>query len=327
MSVLLSAVCLPLLSGCLTNQAVGDHPKWRVMATTPQEKGLRGEKVEFHSTDGIPLTGWWLSADGPPRATVIATHGRAGNRSTILDRAAFLVRAGYDVLAVDLRAHGESGGNYMTPGYMEANDVLGAVDCARQRAPTQPIVLMGYSYSAVSVLHAAARSVEPVAVIADGAFITIVDLFQRSVDYVQADPGFSLNAKLSILLMRIPGILWVANLEFFLRTGVWLGSDEINALAAVRKIDRVPVLYIAGEKDTLAPVENARKLLDATPSPRKQLVVIPDVDHFTYTDKTKAEFEKAVLRFLDSVLEVQPTAPVTMDGLSERGLRSWRRGG
>jgi alpha-beta hydrolase superfamily lysophospholipase len=83
------------------------------------------------------------SPEVPPAVNVILAHGRDMNRSGMLPRAAFLIRHGYNVLDLDLRDHGESGGNYITPGYREAFDVMGGVAHIRARGERGPIVVLG----------------------------------------------------------------------------------------------------------------------------------------------------------------------------------------
>jgi pimeloyl-ACP methyl ester carboxylesterase len=94
----------------------------------------------------------------------------------MLPRAAFLVRGGYDVLLVDLRGHGESGGTIVSPGLLEARDILGALRYIRLRGDHEPVVAMGVSYGAVASLIAAAESPNIAAVISDGAFPTGKDV-------------------------------------------------------------------------------------------------------------------------------------------------------
>ena len=150
----------------------GDHPRWRGMNRGPADFGLRGETVSFDAKDGIPLKAWWLPASGMPRGAVIIAHGIDHTRQVMLPRAAFLVRGGYDVLAMDLRGHGESGGSIVSPGLLEARDILGALRYIRSRGDNEPVAVLGVSYGAVASLIAAAESPEIVAVVADGAYPT-----------------------------------------------------------------------------------------------------------------------------------------------------------
>jgi pimeloyl-ACP methyl ester carboxylesterase len=300
-----SITTLVFCAGCLTNHAVGNHPEWRKLNATPEERGLPAEKVSFTSTDGIKLAGWWLHTEGESRAMVILAHGQGGNRSHMLGRAAFLVRAGYDVLAIDLRAHGESEGGYMTPGYMEAQDVLGAAAHVRERSPDRPIVLMGYSYGAVAVLHAAAQSNVPAAVVADAPFMSARDAMHRLADELAKDKSVPWTTRAAVGMVKWPGILELAAIEFYLRTGVSISPKRMDAIRAVPKIHEAPILFLAGEDDPIAPAANVRRLHDASRSRSKSYVLLPKATHNTYTDKTKGEYESAVLGFLDTVLAIR----------------------
>jgi len=180
-----------------SDQAIGNKSEWRKMVHSPAEYNLSSETVALQSTDGIPLKAWWLPAqqedagtrgagvtqagtpESLPAVNVILVHGRDMNRSGMLSRAAFLVRHNYNVLDLDLRAHGESGGNYITPGYREAFDVMGGVAHIRSRGEHGPIVVLGYSYGAVAALHAAAECPEINAVISDSPFITPDDVLKN----------------------------------------------------------------------------------------------------------------------------------------------------
>ena len=93
----------------------------------PSDYGLRYEDVEFPSRKGdVTLEGWYLPSIccGP---TVIMVHGITSNRSggEATELAAELVKACFNALLFDLRAHGSSGGDRLTGGIDEAQDVLG----------------------------------------------------------------------------------------------------------------------------------------------------------------------------------------------------------
>jgi pimeloyl-ACP methyl ester carboxylesterase len=92
----------------------------------------------------------------------------------MLSRAAILVRHNYVALLIDLRDHGESGGHFTGPGYVESRDIPGALKFLRSRGHVGPVAAMGHSYGAVAALYAAADSPDLAAVVADGAFISFV---------------------------------------------------------------------------------------------------------------------------------------------------------
>jgi len=86
---------------------------------TAEEVGLSVTPVEFTSSDGIPLRGWWNPGD-PAKPVIIFVHGLNRSRLELLTRGAESNRRGYGVLLFDLRNHGESGKAYTTLGIYES---------------------------------------------------------------------------------------------------------------------------------------------------------------------------------------------------------------
>jgi len=207
--ILLALLLIWVTVGFLaTMPIVGNHPFWRRMRARPQDFVLKAQDVSFRSTDGIPLRAWFIAAEGTPRATVILAHGIDGNRSDMLPRAWFLFRDHYNTLVVDLRAHGDSGGNYATTGYMEAFDIQGAISYLRRSRPDRgPIILFGHSYGAVAALYAASQSPDVAAVISDSAYISFENMMRRATTLLAQDPERSYWDRLGLRLagLRLAG--------------------------------------------------------------------------------------------------------------------------
>lgn len=110
------------------------------------------------SRDGVPLAAVQLRHDpgGPPTGLVFAVgHGfthHTGRRDT--RRVLSLLARHADVVAVDLRGHGRSGGR-STVGDAEVLDLAAAVEWGRRQGYRE-VVTIGFSLSAaVAVCHAA----------------------------------------------------------------------------------------------------------------------------------------------------------------------------
>ena len=72
------------------------------------------EKVSIQSFDGLILRGEFFEGEGEPDSTVLLVHGyRCNRRREYAAIARFYLEAGYNVLLVDNRAHGESDGRYI----------------------------------------------------------------------------------------------------------------------------------------------------------------------------------------------------------------------
>lgn len=313
LTALLAVFALFFVGGYFgSSPGIGSRPEWRQITRSPSDFGLQSEVVSFSSIDGIRLKGWWLPSQGASEpsqreaaqgATLVLAHGRDESRSGMLSRAAFLVRNGYNVLDIDLRGHGESDGKYITPGYLEALDILGAVAHLRGRGQSGPLGVLGYSYGAVAALHAAARCADVNAVIADSAFKSTSDILKR----VSGRKEIPLPVRVGVWFARMPLLDEASDLMFWARTGVKLERDKIDASTAVKAIREQPILFISGEKDWLAPPENAREMYEQALNPQKRFLVVPGAGHTSTYGSAPKVYEAAVLSFLETNL---PKGPV-----------------
>ena len=270
--------------------------------------GLTGETVSLRSSDGMTLSAWWLPAEGSPRGNVVIAHGVDHTRQVMLPRAAFLVRAGFNALVPDLRGHGASAGDVISPGVLESRDVLAAARYARVRAPGLPVVLLGVSYGAEASLRAAAEPGLADAVVADGAFPSSSSVYRNVVHRFRRGPRSPLWLRAASACAAAPGVVPALALAYWARTGVWLGFD-FGSLDDVAPRIRVPVLLISGGADWMVPTADARRLQGSLVSARTSLVVIPGATHDRTFDAAPEHYRAAVLSFLNGVQSARGAGP------------------
>ena len=82
----------------------------KIPENTPSELGMVYRDINFQTSDGINLEGWYV--DNKKNELVILIHGVDSNKSDgkMLDIAKDIYDMGYKVMSFDLRAHGNSGG-------------------------------------------------------------------------------------------------------------------------------------------------------------------------------------------------------------------------
>src|SRR5206468_10591791 len=91
------------------------HPV-RPYIATPAALGLPFEDVALTTGDGVRIHAWVVPGEGKASLTLLLFHGNAENIGGCLDLAMLTRPAGFDLLLVDYRGYGESGGGPTEPG-------------------------------------------------------------------------------------------------------------------------------------------------------------------------------------------------------------------
>lgn len=244
----------------------------------PPALGLASVRIE--SGSGSRLAAWIAPPTGRAEL-VVASHAVRGSRAQLLGRARFLRAAGYGVLLYDAQAHGESPGERITFGHLEALDARAAVAFARSRRGVGSVAFIGPSLAGASAL----LGPEPLAVDA----LVLEAVFPSFRDAVENRVAIRLGRAIAPFVAKL--LLW--------QVGPRLGVDParldpIDAIGAVR----APVLLIAGERDRRTTLAESRALFAAAPAP-KELWVVEGARHEDYHRHAGAEYERRVLAFLD----------------------------
>jgi fermentation-respiration switch protein FrsA (DUF1100 family) len=226
------------------------------MVATPADAGLRYRTLALRAADGVELHAWLLPAQEPPaRAAVLFLHGNAENVSTHFANVAWMPAAGFDVLALEYRGYGSSGGTPSLPGVQL--DIDAGVRALRQHAGAgRRVALFGQSLGGALAIHYGARGGQRdalCAVIADSAFA----------DYRQI-----VREKLAGFFLTWP-FQWLPSLTV---------DNDYSPLAAVAAVQPLPLLLVHGERDAIVPPHHARRLFEAAAEP-KALWLAPRAGH------------------------------------------------
>ena len=228
----------------------------RALIQTPERAGLRYETVKLRAADGVQLLTWFLPAPGTPQATVLFLHGNAENISTHFFNVAWMPGEGFNVLALDYRGYGGSGGTPSLAGVQLDIDAALEALLERPDVDRRRIVHFGQSLGGALAIHYAARGKQRGAlraVIADSTF---------------ADYRAIVKEKLAGFFLTWP-FQWLPALT---------GDNEYAPLASVRAVSPLPLLLIHGERDGIVPVHHSKRLYDAATEP-KELWLVPEAGH------------------------------------------------
>ena len=108
----------------------------------PESFNLKYEDVEFESSDGLKLKGWFIPSNKSGN-TIIVMHGYPTNKADVLPFSMFLLKR-FNVFLFDFRSFGESEGSYTTAGYKEVNDLDGAIKYLENRKDVKNIGALGF---------------------------------------------------------------------------------------------------------------------------------------------------------------------------------------
>jgi len=252
----------------------------RLPEATPTNAGLDYEEVGVTSTDGVRLSGWWVPA-GDSRRAAILVHGWGGDKSNehILKTAPVYHREGYNVLVIDLKAHGESVGGRRTLGYRETRDVLGALLWLEKRGyRPEDTVLHGWSMGGTTVVRAAPGT-GVAAVVEEAGYADLPRLLESAIPRVTGLPRFF-----------VPGVLLVGRL--------WPDFDPWSVQAGRQASELwkegVPLFVIHSTGDDIIPIEHAEMFAAAHPGAR--VWILEGYDHVEAF--THPEYEERLRSFL-----------------------------
>lgn len=116
------------------------------------EKDYKAQRFFIEGEEGYQIPVSLFAINGAEdNDTVILLHGQTGDRTTTYEVAAYFLRNGFNVLAVDQRDSGLSQFPYITFGYLESHDLQACVDYIRQIAPGKKIGVHGQSMGAATI--------------------------------------------------------------------------------------------------------------------------------------------------------------------------------
>lgn len=142
-----------------------------------------------------------VSPDGKPLPCVIYCHGNSGCRADASEAAIILLPSNITVFTLDFSGSGISGGEYVSLGWNEKDDLKAVVDYLRADGNVSLIGLWGRSMGAVTSLMYGAEDPSIAGVVLDSPFSDLVDLMMELVDtYKFRLPKFTV--KFAIQYMR-----------------------------------------------------------------------------------------------------------------------------
>jgi len=252
----------------------------------PENYGLQARELKIKTPDSLTLSALLVDSNTDTAlATVVLLHGISACKEIQLERAKVLADAGYASLLLDLRAHGQSEGDYCTFGYYEKNDLRAVADTLERLFPTRPMAVWGASLGGAVALQAMAAEPRYQFGIVESTF----DEFNKVALEYSADWFFGLRStRLTDRVLRNSGR--IAHFE----------PDSVKPVLAAARIDR-PILFIHGDKDARIPIEFGERNYQACQAVGKCWYKVPGGGHSNLWKMAGDSMRQEVLRFLSTI--------------------------
>jgi pimeloyl-ACP methyl ester carboxylesterase len=260
----------------------------------PGDLGLQYTVVTFPVRDSahpsgpaLDLAAWWIPAPAPSHNCVVLIHGYADAKVGSIAWAPAWQSIGFNICAIDLRAHGESCGDQCTAGFYERHDLNELLDRLRSLYPseTQKLILFGASMGAAVALATAEMRDDLTALVLDSPFADYRTAVLKHLDRIGLPAG-----PISKLAIWLAQIISAANFA------------RVRPLELLPKI-ACPVLLIRGELDDfLTPEESdsfTRIMTQRAASFPDENWVLPGVTHLGTLQNDPPAYAQKLGKFVE----------------------------
>lgn len=252
----------------------------KVHNSLAQIQKLPHDILELVSHDGLSLKGVYYPGDKSSRVTVICIHGYTSHAEREWAfPGLFYLSLGYNVLIPYQRAHGISGGKYISFGALERTDMLGWVSKINEMNPDDRIIIHGLSMGGGIALDLTVKEMKNVkAIISDAPSESI--------------KGFFFGVAAHVFKKDAEKIASYAIARFEKEFGVDINDFERLDVVANSKY---PLLLSAGS------AENCEELFETikskNPKPT-EIIILPGCNHGNGMYKQTELYQRVIKEFI-----------------------------
>ncbi len=253
-------------------------PKFKKIAID-QTPHFPFETIHLSTKTSLVLESWYMPVD-TAKGTVILFHGLGGNKSMLLKEAYEFRFFGFNVMLVDLRAHGNSSGKVTTIGFRESEEVKLAYDCILKKGEKN-IILYGASLGAVVIAKAIYDfNLLPSRIILEMPFDNLEKLFGKRGE-----------------MLGFPQEPFGTLVTFWASIERGFNGFRQNTSTYAEKIN-CPVLLQYGALDKLVSLKEINSIFKHIASADKKLVGYENANHEFFLRKDPVKWRKEISDFL-----------------------------
>lgn len=267
--------------------------------------------TSFESLDGqTSLQGWFFKTKNPI-STIIVNHDTGSNRLPfgveMIDMIETWLDNGYNVFLYDQRNSGTSGGDISCYGYLEWQDVLGAISIVRKISVTTDVILFGIGTGCTSQLLAYEKLPSP--------NMNDIELatYSKNIREIGFDKSyikgmiFDSPAKMSddyikpvVAQKELLGFITQYFVPYAIRVSA--GADNVNLAADIARLP-MPVMILYGGHDNFVGADKINQIVNERGRLNESLTKSNMITGAGYLEEytiNKSEYINAVQDYLDT---------------------------
>jgi len=258
----LSLFCAGCLDSMLFREETSVQNKIRMEMVGSGNKLLAAKKIQmdrrFKMIDGTEIDTWVVNTSNKTsRGTVVILHSAGESKSDYLEIGINISKRGLDVILIDLRHHGRSGGKYITCGAKEKEDVSSIVDTLviEKVIAAKPIYILGFTFGAATAIQYAAIEDNVSGIVAFAPWKDTVTKTRRDLGLILDERDFK---------------------KRLAAAGEKAGFDPqaTSAFNDAAKL-KCPVYLIHAMGDLVVPVSDSEAIFSRLTGPRELKIIIP----------------------------------------------------
>lgn len=245
---------------------------------------LNGKIIKFESFDNTPLTAYLTYSNlDYTKGTIILLHGIRSNKNTFIKLSSKLSKLGFNSVALDSRAHGNSLGKHCTFGVKEKKDVSALVSFLNEQEKiTKNIGVWGKSLGGAIALQSLGNDDRIKFGIIESTFS---DFKTITNDYFNYHLGFNIKPLTNYLIYRAGKI---ASFD----------PEDAKPKKYCKKINQ-PILLVHGDKDKRIDIKYAKENYRNIQSEEKEFIQIKNANHLNVWKTGGDEYFNKVIEFIE----------------------------
>ena len=251
----------------------------------PTDLGMEYQDITVLTADNLKLHGWYINSGDTNANSILVLHDWNESKIVKLNFAKQMHDRGFNVLLIDLRAHGNSEGKSFSPGILSVSDVKAVIDTLLAIPFSNHIAIFGSGLSSGIAMQSALYDGRADALVMQCPF----NSFSRWVKkYARQKWGVGEFIFHSVLQRKLEDMMLMRLTDF--------------NLSSLSKLVETPMLLIAAGEDNLYSSVDSYAVYDSSSAEKKDLILVKTATHDDIEVEGGEAYFNTIGSFINGVL-------------------------